>query len=286
MNRPAVPVVLLAVLILLPAASADTNRDGDPLSDDAEGLVCGFPDVREALEALDGRAGTCDGFDYTHPHLGNGSRCDDGACRARLVRADTVDATPDVDVDSRPLPPASVPSFGPFVVPGQQADVVTLEGYRGPADEYCLRVVLEGPGFEPPPLCAAVGPLQDVLPPVGPVTLVRTPRQEVGPTPGVDEGELGSSPAVHQGNTTVTVDVTAHWVEDRLKRRASFGQFEAWEPVDLLDPDDVGWWVDHGASTRLDVHVAWHDEDGSALAERSHALPHLGQAFAAAARSP
>lgn len=291
-NKNTLAILAVAALMVLPGVVADErNEDGDPFGDLTEDLVCGPLIVEMALEMLEGAAGECSGspdFDYSHPIFGDGVSCDaNDDCQTQVAVALDMPVSDDVDVQSVPLPPVDVQSFGPFVFGPFGSTVASVEGYKDDPDLYCVQV--EFFGSPEPPICNSSPLLHQVVPNTGPHEAGEVPQTTVGPTPGFEEGEIFTTPPQHVGKTFLDVEVVAYWNDDRVHRQTFQGDEELWLPVHVQDDEEVQWWSDNPDDTRLEVHYSWHFEDGTPVCadcEGTESVPYLGQVYGAMMRTP
>ncbi len=274
MNKPT--ALALCLSLLAPFAIAD--HDGDPFPDNTESVACATPLVATTLPMLPPVAGRCVGGDYVNPLAQASGPC--SGCSVREVFSqEGIPIAPSHDVESVPLPPQPVPGLGPFQTPPVEQGVATLQGFPDPQDpeRYCLQVTSEE---SPVPVCVDVGPLGDFMPPFGPVTLVEIDSETVGPTPGVDDGQFGSTPPQRTPALSADLAVSMSWDPSHFNARLTAGDQTLWDPVDFDDPDELLWWFNNPAETGFGIVVTVYQDD-EPMAPVGVVVPFVGQAYAA-----
>jgi hypothetical protein len=264
-----------ALLVALPLAAA--NHDGDPLPDQAE-VVCGFPAVANIVNSLPTVGGRCSGADYVSP-IFNPPACPECSSVA-FVDVVNVPLTSGADVPGVPLLPVPVPSFGPFQSPPVDQPVGTIQAMSQDG-RYCIFVTPNGS----PTLfqCFDLRGQDALIPPIGPVTLVHVDPQTVGPSPGVPEGGLGTTPPVPVPALSMDLNIHYQWVDSKIAQHIGPGLVNVYEPVDLLDANAISWWVNNGDRTTVSLTLTLR-ADGAPLQTVTVEAPYVGQALAAAVR--
>lgn len=271
------PTLFALVALVLSASASPALADGDVVPDNLEAAVCGFPAAANAINGLPAPAGRCTGPDYVSPLLQPPS-CPE--CSSQTVFSEQgIDLFPGAHENPQPLPGEDVPAQGPFPVGGVQQDVVTLTLFRevGNPENYCI--TLDPASGAPVTQCIDAGPAGPLAPVLGPISLVNVPGTNVGPTPPVDDDELGYTPPVDAPSVTVDLAVTLSWVESRLNKRLS-GAVEVWDPVDLDDVSEVSWFASMPTQTAATI-TARPYLDGVAQPPVVVAVPFMGQVIAA-----
>ncbi len=281
--------ILLASLVALPGAAA--THDGDPIPDNTELVFCNDPTVLFALTTLQGFAGTCNEDDYHHFVFAvadaGPTTCQEFACHRELLALARTQRYAGLDIDPVPLPPEEVQSQTVSTPPAPLPVALILD----PEDPEGLCVVVL-PEAEVERVCIDLGPV------LGPLVRGNLPIEQVDEqshtTDPIPEGVAGSTPEQRIPAMSVEFSIGIDWAEDHLNRQIRTNQADSWLPVDILNPEEVAWWMENGSSTAL-VFNASVFQDGQASAGSDELdyvpttfqieVPYAGQAVAAAART-
>ncbi len=266
-----IPCAALVLAQFSPLASA--THDGDLFEDEIERTACGQADFAFVISNLFGLGGTCnEEHDYRLEALELGTEC--GPSRCTTVLYERTLQFQGYGTQPMPIPDDNVEPQGPIPIPFLNPDTATYETSYNNDGAYCITIRIYELQEEhqscDPYVSNFYRPTEHEETPV-------MPYEDLGYTPGVEEGEYGTIEGTTTDHARIELRVSAQWDTSRMSPGPSVDFVQIWSPWDPLDASDTLWGATSTSTSYIEISWEVYDLDGDLAHQHDQRIPLVAQ---------